>query len=92
MIRCIVCIKIAKDILKSPEIMLNDLRVPVSGFIVTEGGVKYAPFTRFLTPGSGIFALQIERNIGGLGFARFPFLFRRDCFDFTVIIMGILLR
>ena len=90
MIRCIVCIKIAKDILKSPEIMLNDLRVPVSGFVVTEGGVKYAPFTRFLTPGSGIFALQIEGNIGGFGFARFPFRFRRNCFKFSVVVMCVL--
>jgi hypothetical protein len=43
--------------LKSPEIMLNDLGVPIGGFVVAEGGVEYPTLSGFLTPGSGIFAL-----------------------------------
>ena len=91
-IRCIVRIKITKDILKSPQVMLDDLGVPIGGLVVAEGGVEYPTLSGFLTPVSGIFALQIERDIGGFGFARFAFRFRRDCFDFTVVVMCVFSR
>ena len=71
--------------------MLHDLWIPIGRFIVAEGGVENPTLSGFLTPGSGIFALQIERDVGGFGFARLPFRFRRNCFDFTVVVMRILL-
>jgi len=70
--------------------MLNDLGIPIGRFVVAEGGVENPPLSGFLTPRSGIFALQIEGNIGGFRFARFSFLFRWDCFDFPVVVMRVL--
>ena len=54
--------------------MLHDLGIPIGRFVVAEGGVENPTLSGFLTPGGGIFALQIEGNIGGFGFARFSFL------------------
>ena len=72
--------------------MLHDLGIPISRFVVAEGGVENPTLSGFLTPGSGIFVLQIEGNIGGFGFARFSFLFRRNCFDFSIVVMCVLPR
>ena len=91
-IRCIVRIKVTKNILKPAEIMLDDLRVPIGRFIVPESGIKHPTFSCFLAPGGGILTFQIERNVGGFGLARLPVCFGRDCFDFTVIVMGVLPR
>ena len=76
--------------MKSPDVMLHDLWIPIGRFIVAEGGVENPTLSGFLTPGSGIFALQIEGNIGGFGFARFSFRFRRNRFNFSVVVMCVL--
>ena len=70
--------------------MFDDFRVPIGGFIVAESGVEYPTFAGFLAPGSGIFAVQIERYIGRFWFTRLPFYFRWGCFNLTVVIVGVL--
>jgi hypothetical protein len=66
--------------------MLNDLGVPIGGFVVAEGGVEYPTLSGFLTPEVGYSRSKLSGTLAGLGSPGF-----RSFSGGTVLILPLLL-